>query len=149
LTATGEERPEPTTTETPAPEILDCRHGLRLIERGGLWGIADADRADVIVPRYRTLDCFRNGIAWAAVDSRRRWCALGPDGLLRDRPQCRTVHYPSIQTHSAPEEFDKDPFENSVLWSRAHLEFGAGRRRSSLGGFRAEDAEIVLLGTGL
>lgn len=126
LTATGEERPAPAIT--PAPGALNCGHGLPLVERDGVWGIADADGTDVIAPRYRALDCFRNGVAFAAIDSRRQWCALGPNGLLRDRPACRREHYPSIQTHSAPETFDKDSFENSVLWSRAYLDFGAGHR---------------------
>jgi hypothetical protein len=76
----------------------------------------------VIAPRYRALDCFKNGVAWAPIDHRRQWCALGPDGALRERPACRTAHYPYIQSHSHPEEFDKDPFENSVLWTRAYLE---------------------------
>jgi hypothetical protein len=128
LTATGEERPEPPIKHTPSPQITECGHGLRLIERDGLWGIADADGKDVIAPRYRAIDCFRNGIAWAAIDSQRRWCALDPSGALRDKPACRTVHYPYFQTHSYPEIFDKDGFENSVLWSRAYFEFGSGRR---------------------
>jgi hypothetical protein len=130
LTATGEERPAPAITNTPAPGNLICGHGLRLSERNGLWGITDADGTDVIAPRYRALDCFRNGVAFAAIDSRRQWCALGPDGALRDEPGCRTEHYPFIETHSVPETFDNQPFENSVLWSRAYLEFGAGHRES-------------------
>jgi hypothetical protein len=128
LTVTGEERPEPPIRHIPSPQITECGHGLRLIERDGLWGIADAEGKDVIVPRYRAVDCFRNGIAWAAIDSRRQWCALGPNGELRDRPDCRTIHYPYSQTHSYPEVFDEDRFENSVLWSRAYFEFGSGRR---------------------
>jgi hypothetical protein len=99
----------------------------RLVERDGLWGIADADGTDVIAARYRALDCFRNGVAFAAIDSRRQWCALGPDDLLRDKP-CLTNYYPHIPTHSAPETFDKEPFENSVLWARAYLAFAAGHR---------------------
>jgi WG containing repeat len=125
LTATGEERLPPAIT--PAPGNLDCGHGLRLVERDGLWGIADADGTEAIAPRYRALDCFRNGVAFAAIDSRREWCGLGPDGLLRDKP-CLTNYYPHIPTHSAPETFDKEPFENSVLWARAYLAFAAGHR---------------------
>jgi hypothetical protein len=128
LTATGEEQPEPPIKHIPSPQITGCGHGLRLVERDGLWGIVDADGKDVIAPRYRAVDCFRNGIAWAAIDSQRQWCALDPDGALRDKPACRTVHYPYFQTHSYPEIFDKDNFENSVLWSRAYFEFGSGRR---------------------
>jgi len=47
--------------------------------RDGRWGIADAGGGDVIAP-LRAIVCFKNGIAWAPVDSRRQWCALGPDG---------------------------------------------------------------------
>ena len=130
LTATGEERPEPPVKHAPSPEIINCGLGLRLVERAGLWGIADADGKDVIAPRYRALDCFRQGIAWAAIDSRRQWCALDPNGALQEKPACQTVHYPYIQTHSAPEQFAEDRFESSVLWSRAFLEFGSGRREA-------------------
>jgi hypothetical protein len=127
LTATGEERPAP-AKHTPSPQILDCGHGLRLAERNGLWGIANADGNDVIAPRYRAVDCFRNGIAWAAIDSRGQWCALDPTGAVPDRPACGAAHYPYFQTHSTPEAFAEDRFESSVLWSRAYLEFGSGRR---------------------
>jgi WG containing repeat len=129
LTATGEERPGPPVTPAPA-KILDCGQGLRLIERDGLWGIADADGTSVIAPRYRALGCFGNGISWAAIDSQRQWCPFGPDGQLRDKPACVTAYYLSHPTDSDPEIFAKDPFENSVLWSRAYLDFGGGRRNS-------------------
>lgn len=130
LTATGEERGEPPIKHTPSPQITECGHGLRLVERDGLWGIAD-DGKDVIAPRYRAVECFRNGIAWAAIDSTRQWCALDPNGELRDKPACQTSRYPYFQTHSYPEVFNEDRFENSVLWSRAYLEFGSGRREVS------------------
>ena len=128
LTATGEERPEPPVRIPPAPGILNCGHGLKLMERDGHWGMADAEGKEVIAPRYRALVCFTNGIAWAPIDTRRQWCALGPDGAPRERPPCKPFHYPYIQSHSYPEELDKDRFENSVLWTRAYLEFGAGKR---------------------
>jgi WG containing repeat len=129
LTATGEERPEP-PIKSASPQLLDCGQGLRLVERDGLWGIVDADGNQVIAPCYRAVDCFKQGVAWVAIDSRRQWCPVDPQGALRDKPECRTSHYPYIQTHSYPEGFAQDPFENSVLWTRAHLEFGAGRREA-------------------
>ncbi|HKY85155.1 MAG TPA: WG repeat-containing protein, partial [Pseudorhodoplanes sp.] len=128
IAASGEERPEPPIKYTAPPSMLDCGHGLKLIVRDGAWGIADADGKDVIAPRYRALSCFKNGIAWAPIDSRRQWCAIGPDGAMRDEPACRVEHYPYITTHSSPEKFHEDRFENSVLWSRAYLEFSAGQR---------------------
>jgi hypothetical protein len=128
ITAAGEERPEPAIQHAPAPAILDCGHGLRLAESAGKWGIVDSDGRTMIEPRYRAVACFKNGVAWAPIDSRRQWCAIGPDGALREKPACQTAHYPYIQTHSIPETFHEDPFENSVLWSRAYLEFGLGQR---------------------
>lgn len=72
--------------------------------------------------------CFRNGIAWAPIDSRRQWCPLGPDGAERDQPACMAANYPLYLTHSYPEKFHDDPFENSVLWTRAYFDFAAGKR---------------------
>jgi hypothetical protein len=128
ITAAGEERQEPPITYTPPPDMLACGYGLKLAERDGLWGIVDADSKDVITPRYRAVACFKSGIAWAAIDDLRQWCPLGPDGARHAMPPCRTTHYPYIQTHSYPEQFAQDPFENSVLWTRAYLEFGIGKR---------------------
>ena len=130
LTATGEERPEPPVAHA-ARNGLECGHGLELVERDGLWGMAVSAGPPTIPHGYRALDCFRDGVAWAAIDSRHQWCALGPDGLLRDRPACKTQHYPITWTHSVPERFDQDLFEDSVLWSRAYLEYRAGRRASA------------------
>jgi hypothetical protein len=123
----GHERPEPAITFQPNPDVLDCHHGLRLIERDGRWGVIDSDK-DVIAPRYRALSCFGNGVAWAPIDAQRRWCPIGPDGVLHDKPDCRTEFYPLMVTHSYPEKFSSDPYENSVLWTRAYLDFHAGKR---------------------
>lgn len=125
LTATGDESSRPPV----ASWILSCGHGLSLVQREGLWGIAEADGSEVIAPRYRAISCFSNGVAWATIDSLRQWCALGVNGGLHEKPRCHTEHYLSVQTHSRPETFDPDPFENSVQWSRAYLEYGTGRRQ--------------------
>ena len=130
VTATGEERPEPPVDNTPPPGMLECGHGLKLIERDGRWGIGDADGRDVVAPRYRAITCFSNGVAFAAVDDRREWCPLGPDGVLHDKPVCRTVQFPYLMSHHYPEKLHDDPFESSVLWTRAYLEFGAGKRNA-------------------
>jgi WG containing repeat len=130
ITATGEERPAPPVTYTRDARALQCGQGIRLAERGGLWGIVDSNGNDILAPRYRAVNCFRSGIAWVPVDDRREWCAVGPDGGLRERPACQRAHYPYIQTHSYPEKFHDDPFENSVLWTRAYLEFSDGRRET-------------------
>jgi hypothetical protein len=128
MTASGEERAAPTVKYRPAPGLLNCGHGLRLVERDGRWGVTDADGQDVIAPRFRAVSCFRNGIAWAPFDDRDQWCAIDPDGARREMPSCIATYYPAYATHSTPEKFHDDAFENSVLWTRAYLEFGAGKR---------------------
>jgi hypothetical protein len=127
ITATGEERPEPPAKYQNPAMLLDCGHGLKMTAREGLWGIADADGREVVAPRHRAVTCFKNGVAWAPVDSRREWCPVGSDGVLREKP-CRPLNYPYFQTHSYPEKFHDDPFESSVLWTRAYLEFAVGQR---------------------
>jgi hypothetical protein len=128
ITASGEERPVPPATYAPNPASLACGHGLRLIERDGTWGIAEEDGREVIAPRYRALSCFREGVAFAAIDAQRAWCPLGPDGAARARPNCQAAFYPIEQSHTQPEKLHDDPFENSVLWTRAYFEFHAGKR---------------------
>jgi hypothetical protein len=128
ITAAGEERPVPPPKYTPMPQQLDCGHGMRLFERDGKWGIAEADGREVIAPRYRALSCFYGGVAWAAFETRREWCPVGPDGGPRAAPKCRVEFYPFYRTHSSLEQFSEDRFENSVLWSRAYFEFHSGKR---------------------
>jgi hypothetical protein len=113
--------------------VLDCGNGLKLFDRDGLWGIKDTNGSEVIAPRYRALDCFKYGVAWAAVDEQRHWCAIGPDGGPRENQPCTVDYYPMEWTHTKPEPFDANPYESSVLWVRAYLEFGAGRRQQPPG----------------
>lgn len=115
------------TMRDPA-KVLVCGDGRTLFDRDGMWGIRNAEGNEVIAPRYRALDCFKDGMAWAAVDEQRQWCVLGPDGTLRDPPSCAQVYSPVYWTHTRQEELDKDPYESSVLWARARLEFAASKR---------------------
>jgi hypothetical protein len=128
ITATGDERPAPAAKYTPVAEALSCGHGMRLIERDGQWGIVEADGRTVIAPRFRALTCFQSGVAWAALDSRREWCPVGPDDTVRAAPQCQVDVYPLMPSHASPERLSDDRYENSVLWTRAYLEFHSGRR---------------------
>lgn len=130
LTASEEPRaePPPEMTQTPAAS-LDCGHGLRLTERNGKWGIVDTiENKEVLAPVYRAVNCFRNGLAWVPIDSRREWCAVDRQGEVRQSVRCLPTYYPSYPTHTSPQKFDEDPFENSVLWARAFLEFSTGLR---------------------
>lgn len=94
------------------------------------WGIADNHGNIIIKPKYRALHCFKNGLAWGAIDVKRSWCPIGPNGIVRARPSCVKSRYPYIQTHSSPEKFADSAYENSVLWTRAFLDYGAGKRAS-------------------
>ena len=128
ITPSGEERPEPPERHVPNPDMLACYRGMRLFERDGLWGMRDDDGTQVIAPRYRALSCFAYGVAFVPVDARRQWCPIGPDGRIRERPDCRAVHYPVEPSHAVPERLHEDAYENSVQWSRAYLEFHSGKR---------------------
>ena len=134
ITATGVEQPQPAADPVDRSGYLKCGpHAGTIIGRrdpsGAMaWGIADPSGQEILAPVHRAISCFRNGVAWAPIDARRQWCALGPDGALRDAPACIPEHYPWLQTHSQPEHFSDDPYENSVLFTQAFLEFGAGLR---------------------
>lgn len=133
ISATGQELPS-TPRPDPRADFLACPFGAKLVSRTGLfgfgaaWGLVDTDGREIIRPQYRALHCFRNGVAWAPIDSKRQWCPVGPDGAVRTEPACIATRDPSVPSHSYPERLADDPYESSVLWSRAYLEYGAGRR---------------------
>lgn len=119
-----------------APEIdrtsfQRCPGGGRFLSRSHgsttLWGLVDEKNNVILEPKYRAVGCFKHGLAWVANDARQRWCAVDRMGKMRDTI-CAVQIYPYTQTHSSPEKFAEDPYENSVLWTRAYLEFGAGSR---------------------
>ena len=124
------------TTSAPAPEpedlalYLECQGGSRLFAESDLWGMVGKDGAVIIAPKYRALYCFSQGVAWAATMGGTAWCPVGHDGQIRSKPDCRQSYYPYIQTHHYPEKFSEDPYENSVLWVRAFLDYGRGRRET-------------------
>ena len=82
----------------------------------------------MIEPRYRALSCFEQGTSWTAAPGGNAWCPVGPDGQRRAALACRETFYPVSISHSRPEEFDEDPYESSVLWNRAWLNYQAGNR---------------------
>lgn len=128
INASGK-RVEQPVAERPSPEqALTCEGGLRFFQRGDLWGFEDQAGQTVIEPRFRALSCFQQGVSWAAQPGNRGWCAVGPDGALREAMDCRETYYPYSVSHHSPEKFDNDPFESSVLWNRAWLDYQAGNR---------------------
>lgn len=114
--------------ENRSQRTLTCRGGLRLFQRSGLWGLQDGQGKTVIAPRFQALSCFAQGVSWAALPGAARWCAIGPAGEPRTRLACQESYYPMLVTHHSPEKFSDDPFQNSVLWTRAWLDYQAGTR---------------------
>jgi len=135
ISPTGRELPA-TAKPDPRPAYLTCKSGARLVSRADsrgsrtVWGLVDEDGREVIKPQFRALQCFQNGVAWAAIDAKRQWCPVDPDGTVRTQPACVTSRYPYLRTESYPEFFACDPYESSVLWTLAYLEYGSGRRSS-------------------
>jgi hypothetical protein len=139
LDRNGAEQPlspddDPRIPPTPKSR-LETKGGLRFAVVDGLWGLTDLDGKWIIAPKYRALHAFEQGVAWAPIDEKRLWCPVGPDGIVRDKPACAAERYPFIISHNWPEKLAEDPYESSVLWSRAYLE--------TLAGLRAEGPKMV------
>ena len=108
--------------------MVTCKGGLRIKSKDGLWGIVDKSGNDVIAPKYRAISCFNGGVALAPDDARRKWCPIDRYGKPRSAPACSETYYPTWITHHDPEKFHDDPYESNVLWVRAWLDYGEGRR---------------------
>ena len=122
-------RVEQPVAERPSPQqALTCEGGLRFFQRGDLWGFQDQNGQTIVEPRFRALSCFQQGVSWAVEPSGNGWCAIGPDGTRREAMDCSETYYPIRVSHHYPEKFDDDPFESSVLWNRAWLDYQAGER---------------------
>lgn len=124
IDAMGRVVPEP---QPPRPGLV-CEGGLTLFQADGRWGMRDELGRTVIQPEHRVLTCFSHGFAWAVSSGALEWCPIGPDGERRRAFRCIKAVYPQIVSHHAPERFDDDPFENSVRWNLALLDYLAGTR---------------------
>jgi hypothetical protein len=127
IDASGARVEKPTDRIDPA-QALTCKGGLRFFREAGLWGFRDGNGNTVIEPRFRALSCFAQGVSWTAEPGGKGWCPVGPDGQRREAMACSETHYPVIVTEHYPERFSENPFESSVLWNRAWLEYQAGER---------------------
>ena len=108
-----------------------CDSETKFVSKDGLWGLSDLRGAEIIPPTYRAVQCYRGGLAWVAVDAKRHWCPVGVDGAIREGSQCRSSHYPLlIPFFWHVERFAEDGYESSVLWTRAFLDWRAGRREN-------------------
>ena len=112
---------------TPEPTLI-CQGGLRFFESAGLWGLQDGNGKTVIEPQFRALSCFKQGVTWVAVPDGKAWCPMGSSGQRRDAMACREEYYPTNRSHQRPEKFSDAPYESSVLWNRAWLDYQAGTR---------------------
>ena len=124
IDAMGRAVPEP---RPPRPGPV-CEGGLTLFQAGGRWGMRDELGRTVIQPEHRVLTCFSQGFAWAVSPGTREWCPIGSDGERRRVFRCLEAVYPLTGSHQMPERFDNDPFESSVLWNLAMLDYLAGTR---------------------
>ena len=117
-------------TEKDRNYVLECRGAYKLKSQNGLWGIVDENDTFLIPANYRAITCFSRGVAWVPDDTKRKWCPIDRFNRMRSSPDCMTTYYNSFVSHHSPEEFDDDPYESSVLWMRALLEYGEGKRDS-------------------
>lgn len=108
--------------------VLTCKGGLKIKSKDGLWGIVDQKGDDVIPAKYRAISCFNSGVALAPDDARSKWCPIDRYGNHRSAPACSDSYYPTGASHHDPEKFHEDPYESNVLWMRAWLDYGEGRR---------------------
>lgn len=131
IDAQGSEVSEPVPEPEDLARYLECRSGSRLFAENDMWGMLGSDGAVLIAPKFRALSCFSQGVAWGATINGNTWCPIGPDGQPRQKPACRQSYYPYIQTHHYPEKFSEDPYESSVLWVRAFLDYGRGQRETA------------------
>lgn len=110
-------------------QALTCEGGLRFFQKDGYWGFRDQSGRTIIEPRFRALSCFQQGVSWAVRRGDDRWCPIGPSGARHDALGCHATYYPYRATHHYPERLDDDPFESSVLWTRAWLDYQAGKSK--------------------
>ncbi|NLR74306.1 WG repeat-containing protein [Leeia aquatica] len=132
INAYGKYQPDPHHNPFVArARSLACPGGLRYVEKAGLWGLQDGQGKMIIEPRYRALSCFIQGVSWTVAPGDTAWCPLGPEGKRREAMPCTKIFYPMELSESYPEVFSTDTFENSVLWTRAWLDYHAGHREQA------------------
>lgn len=108
--------------------VLNCKGKYHRKSKNGLWGIFDEKGEALIPPQYRAITCFSGGVAWVPDDTKRQWCPVDRNNRIRSAPACVTTQYSGWISHHSPEKFDEDPYESSVLWMKALLDYGEGRR---------------------
>ncbi len=72
----------------PSVETGHCSGGAYFITQNGLWGLKGPDGGTLVAPEHQAISCFHQGVARVPDMSKRLWCAIGPDGRPRKRPEC-------------------------------------------------------------
>lgn len=131
----GEPQAEPPPPKSQREAHLKCQGGLEIFHKpdlqgGGTFGIRDSAGKVVVEAQHRAVQCFENGVAWVADDARKQWCPVGPDGAWQSNLPCLQVRYTQMRSHHYPEQLSSDPYESSVLWTRALYDYALGKRAS-------------------
>lgn len=109
-------------------QTLNCGAGAKIFRKGDHFGMISSSGQIIVQAKYRALLCYENGASWAVQPDGEVWCPLNKEAQRISALDCADIKYPYMQSHAYPEEFDRDPFESSVLWVRAYYEFGLGDR---------------------
>ncbi len=107
---------------------LGCPDGKKRKSKDGKWGLVDAGGKMILPFKYRALSCLNDGIAMVPDEVSRKWCSVGIDGPFRKNFECVVAYHFFNGSHYFPEQLSEDAFESSVLWNRAYLEYGEGRK---------------------
>lgn len=128
----GERRPEPNRGDERRKALTCGPDGGtvigREVESETLWGLADLEGRVLVAPKYRAISCFENGLAWVPLDDRKMWCPIDRHERVREGVACVTNWKATRIFDAGPEKMSEDPYESGVLWMRAQLDYGQGRR---------------------
>ncbi|MBN9547846.1 MAG: WG repeat-containing protein, partial [Alphaproteobacteria bacterium] len=133
--AEGKPVPEP-RRESDRAQVIACgKDGGHFVSDDStgetLWGLATTDGTIFVPPKYRALRCYANGLAWVADEQRRLWCQIDAKGVVRDTSTCNPNFNGRRIFDASFEKFAEDPYESSVLWERALLDYGRGTRQTA------------------
>ena len=126
INARGKEVPKPKPTEAERNEHLDCRNNTKIFAKDGLFGIISSEGDVLIEPKYRAINCFSQGFAWAAIEEKQQWCALNHIGVQNKKMRCMDYVTTVRWSHHGQKSLHSNQYESSVLWNRWYREFGLG-----------------------
>lgn len=118
--------PKPKPTKEDRDQHLDCRNGTKIFMHKNLFGIISSGGNVLLQPKYRAINCFRRGVAWAAIEERKQWCPLDANGKNIEYIECVDARQTVFPSHGGQKQLHKDPYESSVSWNRWYRYFGLG-----------------------